>query len=284
MSTTAPPVADASAGQSRAGLFREQARGRGAAAERLDERVRIVAPRGWLALTAAASVMLAGLAWGFLGSVDRETTGIALITHAPFISEVESHSAGVLSTDPLAIGAPVTARQVIAQITDADGLVHEIRSPIAGLIDSWVVARDEFVGAGERLALIEPDTPLVAYLFVSAADGKRITAGMPVRISPGGTSPQEDGLLEGRVQKVLPYPVDTQRVALLTVQPHLVEQILQDQSVIELDVVLDSDPGTPSGFRWTNGTGPSKPITGGTIGSGSVIIGQERPISLLLKD
>lgn len=278
----APPVADASP-QQHAGLFREQARGRGAAAERLDERVRIVAPRAWLALLTAATVILAGLAWSFLGKVDRDVNGMGLITRAPYVFSVEAASAGTLTTDPLEIGARVSGGQVIGQVTAADGRLHAVRAPAAGLIDSWVVAREAYVGAGERVALIEPIAPLVAYLFVPAAEGKQVTVGMPVRLSPSDTSPQDVGLLEGHVTRVLPYPVDAQRIGLLTVQPHLVDQFLQHGSQIEVDVALDVDSRTSSGLKWTNGTGPATSVTGGTVASGSVIIGRERPVSLLFK-
>jgi hypothetical protein len=62
--------------------------------------------------------------------------------------------------------------------------------------------------------------------------------------------------VEGRVKRVLVYPVDAQRVRLLTVQPHLVDQFLQNEVRIEVDVVLDTDPRTPSGLRWTTEKGP----------------------------
>lgn len=279
----APRLAPATPKQQAGGLFREQARGRGAAAERLDERVRIVAPRAWLALITAGTVILAGLAWSFLGRVDRDVEGMGLITHAPYVFSVEAASAGTLTSDPLSIGTQVVAGQVIAQVATAGGRSVAVRAPGAGRIDSWVVAREEYVGAGERVALIEPNASLVAYLFVPAAEGKQVTVGMPVQLSPSDTSPQDVGLLQGHVTRVLAYPVDAQRIALLTVQPHLVDQFLQNGSQIEIDVALDVDSRTSSGLKWTNGAGPTTSVTGGTVASGSVIIGRERPISLLFK-
>jgi multidrug efflux pump subunit AcrA (membrane-fusion protein) len=243
-----------------------------------------VAPNAWLVFGAAVAVLLAGLAWGLLGQVDREVVSAGIITRDPYMSSVESHRAGVLTSQDLALGTEVNAGEVIARVTDSTGDVLQVRAPVAGRIESWYVSRLNTVAAGERIALVEPRAPLVAYLFVSAADGKRITKGMPVRLSPGGTSPQDDGLLEGRVKRVLPYPVDAQRVQLLTAQPHLVDEFLQGQARIEVDVALVRDSRTRSGFSWTNGTGPAHQITGGTVSSGSVIIGTGRPLSLLLGD
>lgn len=243
-----------------------------------------MAPSAWLALGAAVAVLLAGLAWGLLGKVDRETAGVGILTRAPYVSSVESDRIGVVTTEALAVGSTVRAGDVIAEVADSAGGVTAARTPVSGRIASWDVAQNEPVDAGERIALVEPNTPLVGYLFVSAAEGKRIKAGMPVRLSPGGTSRQDDGLLQGTVSRVLPYPVDGQRVGLLTAQPHLVEEFLQNEARIEVDIVLDVDAQTPSGLRWTNGNGPSSPLTGGTVMTGSVVIGTERPLSLLLAD
>jgi hypothetical protein len=264
------------------GLFRPQARARGPAAERLDERVRIAGPRHWLALLAAVSVILAGLAWSVLGHVDREVNGTGIITHAPYPSLVASGRAGTVITPAPPIGTRVSANEVIARVSGAAAPVSAVRTPVGGMIVSWYVNRDQLVAPGQRIALVEPDSPLIAYLFLSAGDGKRVSAGMPVRLLPGGTDQQSDGLLEGEVLRVLPYPVDDARVTLLTVQPHLVAAFLGGQARVEVDVRLNHEASTASGLRWTNGRGPSSRISGGTITSGSVIIGHERPISLLL--
>jgi hypothetical protein len=267
---------------SAAGLFRPQARARGPAAERLDERVRIAGPRHWLALLAAISVILAGVAWSALGHVDREVGGTGIITHAPYPSLVQSGATGMLLTAVPPIGTPVSANQVIARVGGPGAPVRAVRTPVSGTIVSWYAQRDEVVGVGQSLGLVEPSSALIAYLFLPAGDGKQVSAGMPVRLSPGGTDPQSDGLLEGQVVRVLPYPVDEARVTLLTVQPHLVSGFLGGQARIEVDVALEHDRFTASGLRWTNGKGPSSPISGGTVTAGSVIIGRERPISLLL--
>jgi HlyD family secretion protein len=264
------------------GLFRPQARGRGPAAERLDERVRIAGPRHWLALLAAVCVILAGLAWSVLGHVDREVGGSGIITHAPYPSLLASGEAGTVLTPPPPIGTRVAANEVIARVGGPGTPTRVVRASVSGTIVSWYVARDEVVGAGQRIGLMEPNSSLIAYLFLPAGVGKQVSAGMPVRLQPGGTNPQSDGLLDGTVIRVLPYPVDEARLTLLTVQPHLVDAFLGGQARIEVDVRLQHDPSTATGLRWTNGTGPASQVTGGTVTGGSVIIGHERPISLLL--
>lgn len=264
------------------GLFRPQARGRGPAAERLDERVRIAGPRHWLALLAAICVILAGLAWSVLGHVDREVDGSGIITHAPYPSLLSSITAGIVLTPLPPIGTRVAVNTVIARVGGSGTPIRVIRAPVTGTILSSDASRGEVVGAGQRIGLMEPDSSLIAYLFLPAGVGKQVRVGMSVRLQPGGTDPQSDGLLDGTVVRVLPYPVDEARLTLLTVQPHLVNAFLAGEARIEVDVRLQHDPSTATGLRWTNGTGPTSPVTGGTVTAGRVIIGHERPISLLL--
>lgn len=265
-------------------MFRPQARARGPASERLDERVRIVPPYWWLALSAALAVIAAGLAWSFLGSVQREVSGAGIVTGAPHVFSVTAAEPGVLISDPPALGTRVDAGQVLARVMGADGKVELVRAPISGRTGCDCVERGEPVAPGQQLGLVLPGGPPVAYLFLDADQGERVTVGMPVKLAPGGTTPQDDGLLEGRVTQVLPYPVDSDRVELLTGQPHLTDQFLAGEARIEVDVRLARDTETASGLRWTNGRGPARPLRAGTVTEGSVQIATERPISLLLAD
>lgn len=267
-----------------AGLFRQQARARGPAAERLDERIRVAGAPQWLLLVAAAALVAGALTWALVGRVDRKVEGVAIVTTDPWVSEIESTVSGVVTTSPPPIGAGVTEGQALMRIAVTGGGELVVRSPVNGRLDSVLVARGEPVVEGDRLALVQPSTPLLAYVFVSVADGKQVRPGMPVRLAPGDTNPQDDGLLEGRVRRVLPYPIGVERLSLVTAQPAIAQQILDGGAPIEVDVALRRDQGTASGYRWTNGRGPSRPLTAGSIGSAEVVIGTERPVSLLLGD
>ncbi len=265
-------------------MFRPQARARGPASERLDERVRIVPPHWWLALVAALAVIAAGAAWAFLGSVQREVSGVGIITGAPHSYSIAAAEPGVLISDPPALGTRVHAGQVVARVRGADGSVELVRAPISGRTGCNCTVRGEPVAPGQQLELVLPSGAPVAYLFLDEAQGERVSVGMPVKLAPDGTTPQDDGLLEGRVTRVLPYPVDADRVELVSGQPHLTEQFLGGEARIEVDVTLARDAGTSSGLRWTNGRGPRGPLGAGTVTEGSVQIASERPISLLLAD
>lgn len=60
---------------SREGVFRAAALERLSSPEQLDERMRVVSPRAWLAFAALAALLLAAVLWGVLGRVPLKAHG-----------------------------------------------------------------------------------------------------------------------------------------------------------------------------------------------------------------
>jgi HlyD family secretion protein len=52
--------------------------------------------------------------------------------------------------------------------------------------------------------------------------------------------------------------------------------------LIQVDVALEHDPATPTGYRWSSSRGPNLEISSGTLTSGGVIVKKDRPISLVI--
>ena len=49
---------------------------------------------------------------------------------------------------------------------------------------------------------------------------------------------------------------------------------------LEVVISLKRNPESPSGYAWTSGNGPDFPITPGTILSGSILVANQKPISV----
>ena len=62
----------------------------------------------------------------------------------------------------------------------------------------------------------------------------------------------------------------------------LVNRLLQSGETISLVAILESDPSTPSGLRWSSSQGPDLSVEGGTVCSASVVLARQRPITLLI--
>ena len=156
-------------------------------------------------------------------------------------------------------------------------------SPHVGRVLEVLVDRGDVVTPGTPLLNLEVvSQELMAVLFVPASAGKRVQAGMRVRISPSTVKREEYGSLLGRVVWAAEFPSTRQGMIRVLGNEALVDRLMEEGPPIQVNVALDRDPATPTGYRWSSSTGPSVKISSGTLASGSVIVRQERPIHLII--
>jgi HlyD family secretion protein len=62
----------------------------------------------------------------------------------------------------------------------------------------------------------------------------------------------------------------------------LVTKLMEEGPPIQVDVALERDPRTPTGYRWSSSHGPSLKISTGTLASGDIVVKEDRPISLVI--
>ncbi len=151
------------------------------------------------------------------------------------------------------------------------GYVREIRSSIGQLVN-----------AGQALVSIElAGVPLQGLLFVSN-DGKRITPGMEARVSPATVQQEEFGFMVGRVQTVSAQPMTLAGMTRTLGNDLLVQQLAARGASFLVEVTLQRDSSTASGFRWSTRQGPPAQVGSGTSIAVSVVVARRRPITLLL--
>lgn len=158
-----------------------------------------------------------------------------------------------------------------------------IVSTHAGRVLEVLVDRGAVVNPGAPILSLEVmSEELVAYLFVPATDGKRVQPGMEARISPSGVKREEYGSILGRVAKAAAFPATQRSMLLLLGNEALVTKLMEAGPLIQVDVALEHDPATPTGYRWSSSRGPNLEISSGTLASGGVIVKKDRPISLVI--
>jgi HlyD family secretion protein len=156
-------------------------------------------------------------------------------------------------------------------------------SPNAGRVLEVLADRGDVVSPGTAILNLEVvSKDLVAVLFVPASSGKRVRPGMRVRVSPSTVKREEFGSLLGKVVWAAEFPSTARGMARVLGNEALVEKLMKEGPPIQVNVALERDPATPTGYRWSSSTGPSVEITSGTLASGSVVIRQERPIHLII--
>lgn len=159
----------------------------------------------------------------------------------------------------------------------------QVRAHNTGRVLELLVAPGDVVSPGTPILNLEvPSKDLIALLFIPAAAGKRVHRGMPARVTPSTVKREEYGFIHGHVIDVAEFP-STQRGMVRTLNNEaLVQKLMTEGPPIQVTIALEPDPATPTGYRWSSSTGPSVPISSGTLAQGSVVVREERPLSLVL--
>jgi HlyD family secretion protein len=189
------------------------------------------------------------------------------------------------------VAQQLEARQ--AQIRDME---LELRERQARLGESARVVSSHDGRVLEVLAdrgdVVSPGTPilnlevtskeLMAVLFIPASAGKRVQPGMRVRISPSTVKREEFGSMLGKVVWAAEFPSTQKGMNRVLGNEALVAKLMEEGPPIQVNVALDRDAATPTGYRWSSSIGPSLSISSGTLASGAVVVREERPIRLIL--
>lgn len=159
-----------------------------------------------------------------------------------------------------------------AVVTPFTGKVVDI------LADSW-----DLIAANTHIIYVEPtDRPIEALVYLSPADGGRVKAGMEVQLSPVTVRQEEYGCMLGNVVSVALFPSSTADLQRKFDNQQLVSELSAGRSPLLVNVSLQRDARTPSGFAWSSPKGPPYPVQIGTICSASVIVRRQRPIAFIL--
>jgi len=173
----------------------------------------------------------------------------------------------------------IQIREDRAKLAENVGVV----SPFSGRVLELLVVRGDVVSPGTPILSVEVlSENLIAVLFVPAAEGKRIHPGMPVRVSPTTVKREEYGFLEGRVTWTAAYPSTSRGMIRLLGNEALVAKLMKEGPPLQINVALERDPRTPTGYRWSSSRGPNLKISSGTLTTGGIIVKQDRPVSLVI--
>lgn len=159
----------------------------------------------------------------------------------------------------------------------------EVVSPYAGRVLELMADRGDVVSPGTPILSLEIlSEELMAVLYVPASAGKQVRPGMTARISPSNVKREEFGYMLGEVLSVAEFPSTSRGMRRLLANDELVTKLLEQGPPIQVDVTLMRDGATPTGYRWSSSRGPELEISSGTLAEGSIVVRQDRPISLLI--
>ena len=191
-----------------------------------------------------------------------------------------------------------------------------VLSPRDGMLLGLAVNPGEAVVPGQRLATVGLGPQATrsaggrtAIALLSDADVARLRPGMPIQLDlqlqtrdQYGGSSQRYGLVEGRISSISPASADQAEVSRAVGDPDLASSLiarsrqaafgaggdplatLPDKATAPVRIVtvkLEA-ADTPSGLRWSSGSGPNLRLENGTPAKAEVVVERRRPLGFLL--
>ncbi len=161
--------------------------------------------------------------------------------------------------------------------------VLAIRAPDAGTVVEVRAQPGALIRTGQAvLALEQRGSGLEVVSFVNAQDGKRVHAGMPVRISLASARREEYGTLEGTVASVSDFPLSLQAVRAIIQNDELARTFVQSGPPFMARVRLLTDPDSLSGYKWTSRRGATLAMSAGIPATVEIVTEMRRPVAMVI--
>ncbi len=267
-------------------IFRKVALERLSSPDQLDQLMRVTNPRGWLALTGLAALLITAIVWGFLGSVSTKVSGMGILVTSGGLRGVLATQPGEITDMRARVGDVIERGQVVATLLRGDptssNRITYLSSPHQGRVVEIMLGQGDYVQQGMRVLNLEPvDARVEALIYVPFTNGKRIQPAMEVEIALSTARPEEFGYLLGRVKSVSTFPVTEQGMVRALGAPELARQFSQSGQPYEVTVELLMDPTSPSGYIWSS-RGPDIRVESGTACTARIVVERQRPVSLVI--
>lgn len=239
-------------------------------------------PRIWVLLGALVLVLVTLLLWAGLAQAPQSVPASGLITTMGGPLEVRSSTSGTVSRVFVQFGEEVQPGNTVAIVRDSEGRESRVMSPIAGQVIEVSTKTGDFVRNGDTLVTLQDgDTELEAIALMPVADSGSLAVGQLVEIAPSSVPSSDYGYLLGHVETIGTVPMTQARI------DQLIGGVAgfagpAGSPVVEVQIALAEDPGTPSGFQWSIGSGPPFALISSLPWSGEVILGRSTWLNRLL--
>ncbi|MBX9594360.1 MAG: NHLP bacteriocin system secretion protein [Roseomonas sp.] len=175
------------------------------------------------------------------------------------------------------------ARRQVEQLEQRLARQREVRAPAAGRVTEVRAPRGAAVRAGEAILTLEDGSDrLEVIAFLPPQQGRRVRAGMPVRVSPSTARWEEFGAMIGEVTAISEFPATREGMMSILRNGELVTSFSRDGAPYMARIALEPDAASLSGYRWSSARGSTVWVASGTLATTDVRVQEQAPITLVL--
>ena len=268
-------------------IFREKALKSAGVQNRLNSLSPMITPQMWVLTSALAFLLLAVVIWGFAGRIPLTVQGEGIFVRGERLDSVNSPCEGLIRKMNKHTGDRVKTGECIATICKSVSSTEELSQVLAsadGVVVSLEAEDWDFVTSGQIIAVIATgNVAPICIGFVSLAEGKRVVAGMPVRIAFSHGDSYGDAQAIGRVQSIDDFVTSPDQMFGRVPSQTLVASIQERfGNVTAIVVALELDPQGKAGLQWSSRLAGKGTVTSGTPCEIEIIVREIRPASLIL--
>lgn len=271
--------------------YRREALKKLSSPEQLDSLMTVTTPINWLALTTMGVLLLSVVLWGLFGRLPVSVEGPGILLKPQALNEVVSLSSGQVVEVLVEPGEVIPKGTLVARIQPANLFPKtarvDIQSSVAGTVSKVVAQPGAYVQPGDTLVEVTSEEgELEAYLFLPLDKGKKVRPSMTARIDPSTVKTDEYGHMLGAVKSVNEYNSSREELVEILGSEDLADAMTTGGTYqvapLLVRVRLEEDLNSPSGFKWSSKEGPSFGIREGTVVTGKIITGTQRPVDMVI--
>jgi hypothetical protein len=263
------------------GLFRERAVSSIDSVERFDEAIVVVSSGSIIALATIGGLLFLAMIWSIFGRVPIGLEGRGVIVAGSGVAPVVAPADGNLIDLPGHVGDVVAQGAAVARLQTTGGNIVALRAPVSGMLAQRSPQLGSFVRDGDPVATIEPSgASPTAVVFVPVETDRRVSPGMPVRLSPADARPDVFGYLRGHVIYTAPFPASSDRIKAALQNDAVAAGFAPEVPVREVHVALDVDPS--GNLIWSGLQNARRTLLPGTPCNVTIVTEERAPITFIL--
>jgi HlyD family secretion protein len=185
------------------------------------------------------------------------------------------------------------AERELAQLQFQQRDLMQVRAPHAGTVIELKTRNGLALPAGGDIASIELANggndgrgagsrlppPLSALIFVRAADGKLLQAGMSAEITPTNVKRQEFGFIRAQIGAVSAFPASREAINQRLNNPDVVKELAGDGVSTQIQSALLRRPD--GNYAWSGAARQPPDVRSGSMCSAEIVVREQHPIEFV---
>lgn len=180
------------------------------------------------------------------------------------------------------------AERELAQLQLQQRELMQVRAPHAGTVIELKTRNGLALPAGGDIASIELANggngsklppPLSALIFVHAADGKLLQAGMSAEITPTNVKRQEFGFIRAQIGDVSAFPASREAINQRLNNPDVVKELAGDGVSTQIQSALLRRPD--GNYAWSGAARQPPDVRSGSMCSAEIVVREQHPIEFV---